>query len=83
MCVMEPELPVKQIAVCTLTDICKHSDVLAQRIVDLQALQKISPLLRSTDAKLKMQVLAFFAQIAKHSSDLASLVASQLNGKLL
>ena len=38
LCLDEPELPLKRIAACTLSDIAKHDAQLAQKVVDASAL---------------------------------------------
>jgi hypothetical protein len=47
---------------------------LAQAVVDAEAIQNLTPLIESTDAKLKRQVCACLSHIAKHSVELAEAV---------
>ena len=62
----EPELTLKRISACALSDISKHSPELAQAVVDAGAVAYLAPLIQSVDGKLKRHVCACLAQIAKH-----------------
>ena len=90
LCIQEPELSLKRIAASALSDICKHSPELAQTVVDAGAIAHLAQMIlnpgkdaenfflnykfKFLDAKLKRQVLSCFAQISKHSVELAELV---------
>ena len=89
LCIQEPELSLKRIAASALSDICKHSPELAQTVVDAGAIAHLAQMIlnpgknikifrnytfKIIDAKLKRQVLSCFAQISKHSVELAELV---------
>ena len=90
LCIQEPELSLKRIAASALSDICKHSPELAQTVVDAGAIAHLAQMILNPgkdakkifrkntfnllDAKLKRQVLSCFAQISKHSVELAELV---------
>ncbi|KAB0381695.1 hypothetical protein FD755_003612 [Muntiacus reevesi] len=74
LCIQEPEIALKRIAVSALSDIAKHSPELAQTVVDAGVIAHLAQMILNPDAKLKRQVLSALSQIAKHSVDLAEMV---------
>ena len=54
LCIQEPEIALKRIAVSALSDIAKHSPELAQTVVDAGVIAHLAQMILNPDAKLKV-----------------------------
>jgi len=61
ICVQEPELTLKRIAATALAEIAKHTEELAQNVVDNGAVPYLAALISHPDAQLKRQVCSCLA----------------------
>ena len=52
LCIQEPEIALKRIAVSALSDIAKHSPELAQTVVDAGVIAHLAQMILNPDAKL-------------------------------
>jgi hypothetical protein len=78
MCLQEPEITLKRACSQTLSYICQHSEGLATQIAD-SGIDKICFYLTYNDVSLKRNICLLLGNIAKHSSDLADKVWSNLS----
>lgn len=76
LCIQEPEINLKKISASALSEICKHTADLAQKVVDQRAVPFLTPLISHKDSHLKRQVCACLAQVAKHTQELAEEVVN-------
>lgn len=54
LCLQEPVLSLKRIAASTISDISKHTQELAQTVVDYGAIAHLAQMILNPDAKLKV-----------------------------
>ena len=59
-----------------MSEICKHTPDLAQKVVDQRAVPFLTPLIGQRDPSLLRQVCSCLAQVAKHTQELAEEVVS-------
>ena len=67
-------MTLKRISATALSEIAKHTEELAQAVVDAGAVPYLAALISHPDAQLKRYVCQCLAQIAKHTVDLAEVV---------
>lgn len=79
MCLQEPEVSLKRASIDALSELAKHSEELAQVIVDGGAIKYIQNLMDFNDSIVKKNVCFALSQIAKHSQELANTVISDLS----
>lgn len=65
LCIQEPEIALKRIAVSALSDIAKHSPELAQTVVDAGVIAHLTQMILNPDAKLKV----FKNKVEKQTND--------------